>query len=430
MELVAVGFLALFVLLFLEVPIAWGLLLVGFTGFAVLVGVDPALSMLGTLASRTLMSYDLSIIPLFLLMGNFVARSGISRELYSAANAFIGHRRGGLAMATVVACGGFSAVCGSSLATAATMGKIAMPAMRRYGYDDRLAAGSVAAGGTLGILIPPSVLLVLYGLMTDTDIGALFIAGLLPGLLGIILYVGAIGVAVRIDPTQGPAGDNLSWSQRLRALKGVWGMLLLFVLVMGGIYFGVFTPTEAAGIGASGAFLIALARRTLTWRLVYETLVETARTSAVLLILFVGALVFSNFVNVGGLPNALVDLVEGLELGPVAVILALMVVYVTLGCVFESFSMMLLTVPIFHPIASGLGFDSVWFGILVAIVIEISLITPPIGMNVFVMNAMYPDLRAGTIFRGVIPFVLADLVRLGLLIWLPAIALYLPRLMG
>jgi len=233
MELVAVGFLALFVLLFLEVPIAWGLLLVGFTGFAVLVGVDPALSMLGTLASRTLMSYDLSIIPLFLLMGNFVARSGISRELYSAANAFIGHRRGGLAMATVVACGGFSAVCGSSLATAATMGKIAMPAMRRYGYDDRLAAGSVAAGGTLGILIPPSVLLVLYGLMTDTDIGALFIAGLLPGLLGIILYVGAIGVAVRIDPTQGPAGDNLSWSQRLRALKGVWGMLLLFVLVMG-----------------------------------------------------------------------------------------------------------------------------------------------------------------------------------------------------
>jgi tripartite ATP-independent transporter DctM subunit len=429
MTVVAVAFAALFALLLLEVPIAFGMAAVGLAGLMHFIGPNAAFSMLGTIASETVLNYDLAVLPLFVLMGNFVARSGISQNLYDASNAFVGHLRGGLAMATVVACGGFSAVCGSSLATAATMSKVALPPMRRYGYADSLATGSVAAGGTLGILIPPSVLMVLYGIMTQTDIGKLFIAGILPGIIGIIGYMAAVYVATRIDPKLGPPGERTPWPSRLRSLRGVSGMAGLFFLIIGGIYFGVFTPNEAAGIGAFGAFAVALARRSLSTRAIVEVLVETGRTSAMMFTVLIGALLFANFINIARMPNIVADWFKSLEVAPIVVIIVMIAVYVALGCILESFSMILLTVPIFYPIVANLGFDLVWFGILIVVVTEISLITPPIGLNVFMLKAMVPEVSTTTIFRGVIPFIGADVVRVMLLAFVPAISLFLPGFM-
>ena len=429
MEAVVVGFIALFALLFLRVPIAFGMGLVGTLGFAWFVGLAPAMRSIGNTATDMVMVYDFSVLPLFVLMGNFVARSGISQDLYEASNKWLGHRRGGLAMATIVACGGFSAVCGSSFATAATMAKVAMPPMRRFGYADSLAAGSIAAGGTLGILIPPSIALVFYGIMTETDIGQLFAAGIIPGILGVALYSAAVAVITRINPELGPPAEPVPWSERFRALSGVWGMLVLFLIVMGGIYVGFFTPTEAAGIGATGAFVIALARRTLTFRVTLEILAESGRTTAVLMTLLIGSLLFANFINVSRLPNVLADWFESVDIAPIAVVLICVAIYIVLGCILESVSMMLLTVPVFYPVMQTLGFDLIWFGIVVVVVIEISLITPPIGLNVFVLNAMLPDIRLTQIFRGVLPFVGADIVRIALIVFIPALSLYLPSFM-
>jgi tripartite ATP-independent transporter DctM subunit len=429
MEAVLVAFAALFVLLLLQVPIAFGMGLVGTIGFAYFIGLDPALKSIGNTATDMVMVYDFSVLPLFILMGNFVARSGISHDLYEASNAWLGHRRGGLAMATVVACGGFSAVCGSSLATVATMSKVAIPSMRQFGYDERLATGSIAAGGTLGILIPPSVALVFYGIMTETDIGQLFAAGVIPGILGILLYAGAVAVVTRINPELGPPGEKLPWGERVKALKGIWGMLLLFVIVMGGIYGGVFTPTEAAGIGAFGAFGIALARRRLTWKITVDALAETGRTTAMLLALLVGSLLFANFINVARVPNEIADWFASMEAHPLAVVVICIAIYIVLGCILESISMMLLTVPVFYPVMQTLGLDLVWFGIVVVVVIEISLITPPIGLNVFVLNAMLPEVPLTRIFRGVLPFIAADIVRITLIVAIPSLSLFLPRLM-
>jgi tripartite ATP-independent transporter DctM subunit len=426
---VLVGFIVLFVLLFLEVPIAYGMMVIGVAGFAWLVGLEPALNLAGTVAAETVLNYNLSVLPLFVLMGNFVARSGISSDLYDTSNAFVGHFRGGLAMATIGACGGFSAVCGSSLATAATMSKVAMPSMRRYGYDDSLATASIAAGGTLGMLIPPSVLLVVYGIMTDTDIGKLFVAGIVPGILGILFYMAAVAVATRLNPRLGPPGARTDLRGRLRALRGVWGMLLLFLLVIGGIYLGVFTPTEAAGIGAAGAFLIALARRTLDLRAIKEILIETGRTSAMMFLVLIGAIMFSNFMNVARLPNLVADWFREMQVPPLVVIFVMMAIYLVLGCILESFSMVLLTVPIFYPIVQALGFDLIWFGIIIVVVTEISLITPPIGLNVFVVKAMVPDVPVTRIFRGLAPFIAVDIVRLAVLILFPAIVLFVPQMM-
>ncbi|MEE2971391.1 MAG: TRAP transporter large permease [Pseudomonadota bacterium] len=429
MEMVLVGFVALFALLFLQVPISFGMAIVGTFGFAYFVGLAPALRSIGTTATDMVMLYDFSVLPLFVLMGNFVARSGISQDLYEASNRWLGHRRGGLAMATIVACGGFSAVCGSSLATAATMAKVAMPPMRRFGYADSLAAGSIAAGGTLGILIPPSIALVIYGIMTETDIGHLFAAGIIPGILGIFLYTAAVAVVTRINPELGPPAEPAPWSERFRSLRGVWGMLVLFVIVMGGIYVGFFTPTEAAGIGATGAFVIALARKTLTVRSTMEILVESGRTTATLMTLLIGSLLFTNFVNVSRLPNVLADWFVTVDIPPLGVVVICVAIYIVLGCILESISMMLLTVPVFYPVMQTLGLDLVWFGIVVVVVIEISLITPPIGLNVFVLNAMLPDVKLTEIFRGVLPFVAADIVRVALIIFIPALSLYLPSFM-
>jgi tripartite ATP-independent transporter DctM subunit len=429
MEVAIVGFVALFTLLFLGLPIGFGMGLVGFVGYAILIGPGPASLRLGQIAFETGLSYTLSVLPLFILMGNFINRAGLSRELFAAANAFVGHWRGGLAMATIVACGGFSAVCGSSLATAATMAKIAIPSMRQYGYDDRLATGSVAAGGTLGILIPPSTILVIYGIITSTDIGKLFAAGILPGILGVFLYMSAIAVITWLNPALGRPGQRAATAERLHALKDVWGVMALFALVMGGIYFGVFTPTEAAGVGASGAFLFALARRKLSLAILYEVLVESARTTTMLLTILIGALVFTDFINVSGTPRIVVDWIEGLKIPPFAIISGIMAMYVVLGCLLDGLAMMLLTVPILFPIVANLGFDLIWFGIIVVVVLEIGLLTPPIGLNVFVLRSLLPEVSAATMFKGIVPFFLVDLVRLTFLVMFPGFVLLLPSLM-
>ncbi|HER27509.1 MAG TPA: TRAP transporter large permease, partial [Rhodospirillales bacterium] len=328
MEDSLIGFAVLLALILIRVPIAFAMGLVGMVGFGLLVNWSAALAMISSVTYETGLAYGLSVVPLFILMGNFVTRAGLSDELYGAANAFLGHRRGGLAMATVVACGGFGAVCGSSLATAATMARVAMPSMRKYGYSDSLAAGSIAAGGTLGILIPPSVILVIYGIMTETDIGKLFMAGILPGILGILLYMVAVQATIWIKPESGPPGKRYSWAERLRALRGVWGVLVLFVIVMGGIYGGIFTPTEAAGIGAAGAFFFALFRGRLSIAVLYDILLQSVKTTAMIFSVLIGALMFSNFINIADLPGALTSWVQAAQLSPSMVMLFIVLVYV------------------------------------------------------------------------------------------------------
>ncbi|MEM1049369.1 MAG: TRAP transporter large permease [Pseudomonadota bacterium] len=421
-----VGLAVLLALAFLRIPIAFVMILCGFVGMVWVGSLQGALANVGQTAFDAAINYELSVVPLFVLMGNFVARARLSEELYTASNAFLGHRRGGLAMATIVACGGFSAICGSSLATAATMSKVAMPSMRRYGYDDALASGSIAAGGTLGILIPPSVLLVIYGILTQTSIGKLFAAGVLPGLVAVLFYMLAVRVVIWYRPEAGPAGERRTWRERAQALSRVWGVVVLFAIVMGGIYGGVFSPTEAAGIGAIGAFFFALLRGALTWRVLYDVLVESASTTAMLFTVLIGALLFANFINLTDFPQALLDLAGQFSDRPWMVILAILAIYLVLGCVFESLSMILLTVPIFFPLVIQLGYDPVWFGILVVVITEISLITPPVGLNVFVLRGVLPDVRTSTIFRGVTPFWIADLFRLALIAAVPALSLWLP----
>jgi len=424
-----IAFGVLFALLFWGVPIGFAMGIVGAVGFGIFVGWEPTLAMVGQTIVDNVFNYGFSLLPLFVLMGNLVTNAKLSEELYAAAYAVFGHRRGGLALSTILACGGFSAVCGSSMATAATMAKVAMPSMRRYGYGDGLATASIAAGGTLGILIPPSIILVIYGFMTDTDIGKLFVAGILPGAIGLAFYLAAVVFTVRLSPGSAPPGARLSAREKFAALRGVSGVLFLFALIMIGIYGGIFTPAEAAGIGATGAFVIALARGTLTPRRLAQSFVETARISSMMFVVLFGALIFSNFVNIAGVPAALAEAMSDMRVAPIAVILVICAIYLLLGCLLESLSMILLTIPIFYPIVKSLGFDLIWFGIVVVVVVEISLITPPIGMNVFVLKAIVPDVSASVIFRGLTPFIVADVLRLALFIFVPSIVLFLPSFM-
>jgi len=423
------GFAGLLLLIFLRVPVAFAMLIVGVVGFGLVVGWRPSLISAAQATVHTTQEYSLLVIPLFLLMGNLISRAGLSGRLYDASYAWLGHRSGGLARATIVSCAGFSAVCGSSLATTATMARIAVPQMKRLGYSQELSAGSIAAGGTLGILIPPSVIMVMYGVLTQTDIAKLFIAGMIPGILGILLYNLAVTVVTKISPESGPAGPLVAWPDKWRALIGVWEILLLFAAVIGGIYIGFFTPNEAAGVGAFGAFLSVLARRTATFWDIVDVFWETALMSAALMAVLIGAFVFSNFLNMTGMPREIGEFVSGNGYPAWAVMALIIVAYILLGMILDSISMILLTIPVFFPLVQFYGFDPIWFGIIVVVVTEISLITPPVGMNIFVLANVVPDISISKIYRGVIPFVVADFVRLGLLLAFPAISLLLPTMM-
>lgn len=423
------GFLAIFALALLRVPLAFAMGLVGVVGIGLTRGWLPAFASAAQVVHETGFAYTLSVIPLFVLMGNFVARAGLAHELFHAAYTLIGHRRGGLAHATIAACAGFGAICGSSIATAATMSKVAYPSMKRLGYSDSLSTGVIAAGGTLGIMIPPSTIMVIYGIVTETHIGKLFAAGVLPGLLTAALMMTAVVIVTSRDPEHAPAGDTFTWPQRLAALRGIWGVLVLVVVVLGGIYGGVFTATEGAGIGAAGAFFFALARGTLTWKVLSGILVESARTTAMLFTLLIAATIFANFVNFTSMPMQLTQTITTMGLSPIMIVAAMMAIYVLLGTVMEELTMVLLTIPLFFPIVVQLGFDPVWFGVLVVMVIQIGLISPPVGMNLFVLNTLLPRVGLVTIFRGVWPYVLVQIVTLGILLAVPQISLWLPSMM-
>ncbi len=423
------GFVAIFTLALLRVPLAFAMGIVGVVGMGITRGWVPALASTAQVVHETGFAYTLSVIPLFILMGNFVARAGLAHELFAAAYAFIGHFRGGLAHATVAACAGFGAICGSSIATAATMSKVAYPSMKKMGYSDSLSTGVMAAGGTLGIMIPPSTIMVIYGIITETNIGKLFAAGVIPGILTALLMMGGIAVMTARDPEHAPRGERTSWPNRWKALRGIWGVILLVIVVLGGIYGGIFTATEGAGFGAAGAFLFALARRRLTWAILYQVLVESARTTAMLFTLLIAATIFANFVNFTSMPSDLKEWITHLGLSPIMIITAMMLIYVVLGTVMEELTMVLLTIPLFFPIVTALGFDPVWFGVLIVMIVQIGLISPPVGMNLFVLNALLPGVGLGAIFRGCWPFVVVMIFVLGLLIAFPQLSLWLPSLM-
>jgi C4-dicarboxylate transporter DctM subunit len=426
-----VGLTVMMVIAFLRVPIAYAMAIVGIVGYAYMRDWNwaVAFAMTQTKLYETGRSYTLSVVPLFILMGNFVTRAGMSQELFRAAYTFIGHLRGGLAMATIWASAGFGGICGSSIATAATMAKVAYPSMKRFGYSDKLAAGVVAGGGTLGIMIPPSTIMVIYGVFTETNIGKLFAAGILPGILGAILLCGAVVYMTWREPESGPPGERSTWRERWLALKDVWGVALLFLFVMGGIYGGLFTATEGAGMGAVGGMAFALARRALTGRALYAALLESARTTAMLFLILIGALMFAEFINITTMPNDLKALVSRFGLSPIMVVAAICAIYVVLGTAMEELSMVLLTMPVFFPVIVQLGFDPVWFGIIIVCVVEIGLISPPVGMNMFVLKTLLPEVSMGTVFRGVMPFMWADVLRLAILVAFPWISLWLPSMM-
>ncbi len=423
------GFLAVFAMAFLRIPLAVAMSISGIVGLGLLRGWNPAFASTSQTIFETGFHYVLSVIPLFVLMGNFVSRAGMAKELFTAANAFVGHRRGGLAMASIIASGGFGSICGSSIATTATMARVAFPEMKAHGYKDTLTTGAIAAGGTLGILIPPSTILVIYGIITETDIGRLFVAGILPGIVAITCLCLAVVFITWRDPQAGPPAERFTWRQRLAAIRGIWAVALLFVMVIGGIYGGVFTATEGAGVGAAGAFFFALARRTLTPKVLLEVLIESSRTTAMLFMILIGAMIFTNFINFTSMPADLRDFVLQFSPHPVMVVVVMMAIYLALGMVMEELAIVLLTIPVFFPVITGLGFDPVWFGILIVTIVEIGMISPPVGLGLFVLNSLLPDVKLTTIYRGVWPFVLADIVRLGILIAVPSIALWLPRLM-
>jgi C4-dicarboxylate transporter, DctM subunit len=418
-------------LAFLRIPIAYAMGIVGIVGYAYMRDWTwwVAFATAQTKLYETGRNYTLSVVPLFILMGSLVTRAGMSQELFRAAYTFIGHFRGGLAMATVWASAGFGGICGSSIATAATMAKVAYPSMKRFGYHDQLAAGTVAGAGTLGIMIPPSTIMIIYGVFTETNIGKLFAAGVLPGILGAFLLCGAIMCTTWRHPDWGPRGPRSSWRERFTALKDVWAVAVLFIFVMGGIYGGLFTATEGAGMGAMGALGFAVARRALTWRTLYAALLESARTTAMLFMILIGALMFAEFVNITTMPADLKALVSSLGLSPLMVVGAICAIYVVLGTAMEELSMVLLTMPVFFPVIVHLGLDPVWFGIIIVCVVEIGLISPPVGMNMFVLKSLLPHVSTGTVFRGVMPFMWADVIRLAILVAFPIISLWLPSLM-
>jgi tripartite ATP-independent transporter DctM subunit len=424
-----IGFLALFVLMLLRVPVGMAMGLVGVSGFGYLVGAAPALKLIGQTSMRTVTDYTFGVIPMFLLMGAFVSASGMSRELFRAANTFVGHLRGGLGLATVAACGFFASISGSSVATAATFSTVAYPEMRHYKYPQSFATGVIAAGGTLGAIFPPSTVLAVYGIITEQDIGKLFIAGIIPGLVAAAMYMITIFLIGKVRPDFLPTGSRASWRERFEAVRDIWAPLLLFVFVIGGLYGGLFTPTEAGGMGAGGAFLIGVLRGRLPKEEIRRALLQATRTAAAVFTVLIGALIFGYFLTITQTPQKITEFLTSLGLGRYGVLALIMVMYLVLGCLMDAMAMIILTVPIIFPVIVSLGFDPIWFGIIIVMTVELGLIHPPVGMNVFVIKSVIPDVSFTTIFRGVLPFIITDMIRLVILIAFPILALYLPSKM-
>ncbi|MFZ9298479.1 MAG: TRAP transporter large permease [Hylemonella sp.] len=423
MTLALIGFVILFLMAFSGVPLGFAMLLAGVGGFAYIRGVDGSLAMLGQILFDSSANYGMSVLPMFVLMGIFVHKAEISEELYDAANAWLGHFKGGLAHATVASCALFAAISGSSIATAATMSRVAIPPMRRLGYHDRLSTGSVASAGVLGVLIPPSVPLVIFGLLTETDIRKLFIATIIPGLMLTLFFIVAVWLTVTLNPTLGPRGPQYTHKQKFMALKGVWSVIALFIFVMGGLYGGIFTATESAGIGAMGAFAFAIARRKMSRRVLLSCLIETGKTTAMIFTIIFGALVFANFITLTGMTVQLVEWIQQQGFNVYGVLICMVIIYLVLGCLMEAMGLMLLTVPIFTTVAVGMGVNPIWFGIFVTVMIEVGMLTPPVGMNVFTVKTLTPDVSLTTIFRGVMPFLVANMALVACLIVWPDIAL-------
>lgn len=421
------GFVVLFGLMLLRVPVGIAMGLVGIVGFGYL-NQDwaSAMSLLAQSPIRTVADVQFAVIPLFLLMGAFASATGMSRELFRASNAFVGHFKGGLGIATIAACGGFAAICGSSVATAATFSSVAYPEMRRYGYPQSFSTGVIAAGGSLGIMIPPSTVLAVYGLITEQDIGRLFIAGILPGILAVSMYIFTINVIGMVRPGFLPSGERHTLTQRLASLRDIWAVALLFLFIIGGLYGGLFTATEAGGMGAAGAFLIGVLRRKLSRGQFMQCLIESLRTTAAVFTILIGALLFGYFLTITQTPQALTSWLTGLGLGRYEVLALILLMYLLLGCIMDAMAMIILTVPIVFPLITQLGFDPIWFGVIVVVTVELGLIHPPVGMNVFVIKSVVRDVKLSTIFLGVAPFVVTDIVRLVVLVAFPAIATFLP----
>jgi len=436
LEIGMAGFGVLLLLLAVRIPIGVAMLTVGIIGYTAIAGEAALLSYLKTETYWRFTTESLSVVPLFLLMGQFAAKAGLSQALFAAAHTWLGHYRGGIAMAAVGGCAGFGAISGSSLATSATMGQVALPELRRFNYAGSLATGALAAGGTLGILIPPSVVLIIYAVMVEANVATLFQAAFIPGILAALGYIGVIATVVRVNPEAGPSGPRAGRAEKWRALIEIWPVLVIFALVMGGIYFGFFTPTEGAGVGAFGTFLIAVTRGGMRLSGFIEALLGTAQTTAMIFLILLGAAIFNAFLGFSQLPIYAADFFGSSGLAPITILLGMIVLYILLGFVMDSLSMIFLTVPIFWPIIAGLDFGlgeeetKLWFGIISLIVVEMGLITPPVGLNVFIINSMARDVPMIETFKGVIPFFCSDIVRVAILIAAPVITLILPRLLA
>lgn len=429
-DLVALlGFVGMFVLMAIRVPIGMAMGIAGVCGFAALSGWKAGVNLLANVPLSVVTDYNLSVIPMFILMGAFASRSGMSRELFAAGRAWLGHLRGGLAMASVAACGGFAAINGSSVATAATMAQVALPEMRRAGYHPGLSAGLVAAGGTLGIMIPPSVILVLYGIMTETDIKKLFAAGVIPGLMAVAFYFLVVQVLARIRPGHLPRGEPHTWPERWSSLRSLWAVILLFLFVLGGIYAGWFTVEEGAGVGAVGTLVIGVLRRRLGPTEIRAALIDTLRVSSAIMTIVIGAFLFGYFLTITQFTQKAVDFLVHLPVGAYGVLALVMVGYFILGAVMDELAMILLTVPVVFPAMMQLGFDPVWFGVIVVMAVTFGMICPPVGINVFVINSIARDITLGRIYRGTMPFIAVDIVRLVILCAFPALSLWLPGML-
>jgi C4-dicarboxylate transporter, DctM subunit len=429
-----IGILIMLIVFMTRMPVAYVMGLVGYIGFSILISPKGGLNLLSRNIYETFSSYGLTTIPLFILMGQLAFSCGIGRRLYATANAFLGSTRGGLAMATVSACTAFGAVCGSSPATAATMATVGLPEMRRYGYADELASGAVASGGGLGMIMPPSIVLIVYGILAEESIGALFVAGIIPALLITILFILCIYALCRRHPQQGPPGKVLPWREKIKTIRNMGDTLSVFLLIMGGLFFGWFTPTEAAAIGVFGVLTVSLFRRQMTWQLFVQALYETLKTSCMVMVLIAGAVVFGKFLAVTRIPFNIANWIGAFELPPYVIFSMIIFVYFIGGCVMDVLALVMLTIPIFLPVVLGLGYDPIWFGVIIVLVTQMGVVTPPVGINVYVVygvanNVLEDGIELEAIFKGILPFLIAIVLGIVLMVIFPQIILFLPNLM-